>query len=94
MAKGLPGVWLTPLLGDASVQAALREVQRPTMLVGGTADPYWDRQEIVGAGVQIVELAGADHGLQRRDDWRGSVLDQVPVFDAIAEFADGILADR
>jgi hypothetical protein len=36
---------------------------------------------------------GADHGLQRRDDWRGSLLDQVPVFDAIAEFADGVLAD-
>jgi len=39
-------------------------------------------------------VAGADHGPQRRDDWRGSLLDQVPVFDAIAEFADGVLADR
>lgn len=93
VATGLPGVWLTPLLGDASVQAAVREVQRPTMLVGGTSDPYWVRQEIVGTGVRIVELADADHGLQRRDDWRESLLDQVPVFDAIAEFADGILAD-
>jgi hypothetical protein len=94
VATRLPGVWLTPLLGDASVHAAVTDVQWPTMLVGGTADPYWVRQEIVGAGVSIVELAGADHGPQRRDDWRGSVLDQVPVVEAIAEFADGILADR
>lgn len=94
VAEGLPGVWLTPLLDDASVQAAVREVQRPTILVGGTADPYWIRQEMVGKGVSIVELADADHGLQRQDDWRGSLLNQVPVFDAIVEFADGILADR
>ena len=93
-AEGLPGVWLIPLLGDASVQAAVRDVQRPTLLVGGTADPSWVRQETFGAGVRVVELAEADHGLQRRDDWRGSVLNQVPVFDAIVEFADGILVDR
>lgn len=93
VAEGLPGVWLTPLLGDASVLAAVREVRSPTLLVGGTADPSWVRPETLGAGVSIVELADADHGLQRRDDWRGSALNQVPVFDAIAEFADRILVD-
>ena len=93
VTEGLPGVWLTPLLDDASVHEAVREVRSPTLLVGGTADPSWVRPEILGAGVRIVELADADHGLQRRDDWRGSALNQLPVFDAIAEFADRILVD-
>ena len=69
-------------------------MQQPTLLVGGTADPSWVRQETVGAGVVIVELPDADHGLQRRDDWRGSMLNQVPVFDAIVGFANGVLMDR
>ena len=49
VAEGLPGVWLTPLLGDASVLAAVREVRSPTLLVGGTADPSWVRPETLGA---------------------------------------------
>ncbi len=39
--RGLPAVWLTPLLSEASVIAGLARATRPTLLVGGTADAAW-----------------------------------------------------
>src|SRR5450759_600262 len=39
--RGLPGVWLTPILNDPKIAAALRRLSVPALLVGGTADPLW-----------------------------------------------------
>jgi hypothetical protein len=90
----LPGAWLTPLLRDPAVVAAVQDVQQRRLLVGGTADPHWLVPPAVGPGVALVELAGADHGLQRPGDWRRSLLDQVDIFDRVSQLAEQVLAHR
>ncbi len=90
--RGLPGVWLTPLLQEAAVVTAVGEARQPTLLVGGTADTHWQPPEVAGPGVTLMELPGADHGLQQPGDWRRSVLDQVEVFDLVNQLASQLLA--
>ena len=92
--NALPGVWLTPLLSDATVVTAAEEAQQPTLLVGGTGDPHWRVPAVPGPGVRIVEVPGADHGLQQPGDWRGSLLAQVQIFDQISDLAAQVLAHR
>ena len=87
----VPGVWLTPLLQDTAVVTAVGGAQQPTLLVGGTNDPHWRPPAVAGAGVTLLELPDADHGLQQPADWRRSVLDQVEIFDRIARLAEQIL---
>ena len=90
--NGLPGAWLTPLLRDVTVMNAVAEAQQPTLLIGGTADPHWQVPADTGPGIRIIELAGADHGLQQPGDWRRSVLDQVEIFDRVNRLAEQVLA--
>ena len=40
--RGLAAVWFTPLLTDEPTVAALRRATGPCLLVGGTADRFWD----------------------------------------------------
>jgi hypothetical protein len=42
--RGLAAVWFTPLLTDEPTVAALRRATGPCLLVGGTADQFWDGQ--------------------------------------------------
>ena len=63
--RGLPAVWLTPLLDRPGIVAALARTTRPTLLVGGTADPTW-QPDVLPDNVMLdrLELDGLDHGLQ------------------------------
>jgi pimeloyl-ACP methyl ester carboxylesterase len=61
-AIDLPGVWLTPALTDVELVAALRRRTAPSLFVGGTEDPMWDKAAALELGEEC-ELAGADHGL-------------------------------
>lgn len=67
--RGLPAVWLTPLLDRPGVVAALARTGRPTLLVGSTADPTW-RPEALPPNVMLdqLELDGVDHALQLPGD--------------------------
>jgi hypothetical protein len=49
---------------------AVGEARQPTLLVGGTADTHRQPPEVAGPGVTLLELPGADHGLQQPGDWR------------------------
>jgi hypothetical protein len=40
--RGLAAIWFTPLLTDEPTVAALRRATGPCLLVGGTADQFWD----------------------------------------------------
>lgn len=91
LQNGLPGAWLTPLLKDEAVVTAARAAHRPTLLVGGTADPHWQPVLDPGSGVSLLELPGADHGLQRPGEWRRSLIDQVAIFERISELAGEVL---
>jgi hypothetical protein len=67
--RGLPAVWLTPLLVRPEVVAALSSSSAPSLLVGSTADPTWANGEQPGGGsVEVLELDGLDHSLQVEGD--------------------------
>src|SRR3954447_6040675 len=64
--RGLPAIWLTPLLDREEVAAAISATTAPTLLVGGTADPTWVPGAVPGgAPFERLELEGLDHALQR-----------------------------
>jgi hypothetical protein len=61
--RGLAAVWFTPLLTDEPTVAALRRAMGPPLLVGGTADPYWDGRTARSLTADVVEIDGADHAM-------------------------------
>ncbi len=61
--RGLPGVWLTPLLHSSWVSSALRRATAPCLLVGGSADPSWDAALARELSPHVLEVDGADHGM-------------------------------
>jgi pimeloyl-ACP methyl ester carboxylesterase len=78
----LPAVWLTPLLTEPEVVAALEQRTKPSLFIGGTDDPLWDGAVARRLG-ETLELDGADHGLARLDQAR-------QVADAVAAFSAGL----
>ncbi len=61
--RGLPAVWVTPLLHEPGLVAALRAATEPFLLIGATADPSWDGPLARDLTPHVLELEGADHGL-------------------------------
>ena len=64
--RGLPAIWFTPLLGDPGVVEAIAANPAPQLLVGGTADPYWDdvvAGQLGEQGCEVVEVPAVDHVL-------------------------------
>ncbi|MEV0235851.1 hypothetical protein [Nonomuraea sp. NPDC050786] len=61
--RGLPGVWLTPLLTMSACVAALRRATEPFLLVGGTADDFWDGALARELTPYVLEVEGAGHGM-------------------------------
>ncbi|WP_433731544.1 alpha/beta hydrolase [Actinoplanes sp. CA-051413] len=71
--RGLPGVWLTPILRDSPVPADLRRATAPFLLVGSTADPSWDPEVARGFGRPWYEAQDADHSMETAGDPVNSV---------------------
>jgi hypothetical protein len=64
--RGLPAVWLTPLLNERRVADDLSRAARPALLIGGSADEAWTPDALADSGLlQVVQLDGLDHSLQR-----------------------------
>lgn len=62
--RGLPAVWLTPLLRDRGVLTALGAATAPVLLIGGTADRLaWRGDRARSLTPHVVEVADADHDL-------------------------------
>ena len=53
--RGLAAVWFTPLLTDEPTVAALGRATGPSLLVGGTADPYWDGETARSVAADVVD---------------------------------------
>ena len=67
--RGLPAVWLTPLLVRPDVAEALRATHAPTLAVGSPADPSWGEGTPPDSErVELLELPGLDHSLQVEGD--------------------------
>ncbi|MFZ2227346.1 MAG: hypothetical protein WA090_05435 [Candidatus Nanopelagicaceae bacterium] len=71
--RGLPAIWLTPLLNRPELVEALSRVTSKTLLVGGTADDSWNGDIAKASGQQVLELLDADHGLEIPGDPLASV---------------------
>jgi predicted alpha/beta-hydrolase family hydrolase len=92
--RGLPAVWFTPLLTDEPTVAALRRATGPCLLVGGTADGFWDGQaarSLPAEVVEVVEVDGADHRMfvPGRLGASAAVLGQV--ITAVEDFLDNVV---
>ena len=61
--RGLPAVWLTPVLTDEPTVAALARAVAPCLLIGGTADKVWDGRLARSLTPHVLEIDGADHGM-------------------------------
>jgi hypothetical protein len=86
----LPAVWLTPLLTMPWVTAALAGATAPALLVGGTADPWWDGAVARRLSPHVLEIDGADHGMLVPGPATDSVAALGRVVTAIEEFLDAI----
>jgi hypothetical protein len=89
--RGLPAMWLTPLLPEPEIVAALRARTAPALLVGGTNDESWDGVLARELSDDVLELEGADHGLAPSDgDPRGTLANLTRVVDRAVEFAGSV----
>ena len=86
--RGLPAVWLTPLLTETAVTDALVRAEEPTLLIGGTADRLWRSDAIPdNPALRVLELPGLDHGLQRPGEPHAGLDALRQLTDAVARLA-------
>ncbi|MFI7635239.1 hypothetical protein [Nonomuraea sp. NPDC049400] len=90
--RGLPAIWLTPLLTMESVIGALRRSEAPTLLVGGAADKAWDGEVARGLGHPYLEVPDADHGMEIFGDPVASAQVLTDVTEAMHRFVAGLRA--
>ena len=87
--RGLDAVWLTPLLVEPVVAEGIAANAGRQLIVGGLADPLWDRavaRELADAGCEVLELPDADHALCLDGDVVGSAGLWVEVARAVDAF--------
>lgn len=89
--RGLPAVWFTPLLTDEPTLAGLRRASAPCLLVGGTADPYWDGAAARSVTGHVVEVEEADHSLFVPGPLSASAAVLGQVITAVEEFLDQVV---
>ncbi|WP_432485420.1 alpha/beta hydrolase [Kineococcus esterisolvens] len=88
--RGLPGIWLTPLLREPDLCRAAGRATAPTLLVGGSADPYWDAAAARQSGQRVLEVAGADHSMEVPGDVGASMQSLQAVLAAAGELLDDV----
>ena len=86
--RGLPGVWLTPILTEASIATAVRDLSAPSLLVGGTKDRLWNGEVARQSTADVLELDGADHSLELGESVGPSLAALQQVVGRVATFVD------
>jgi hypothetical protein len=86
--RALPGVWLTPILTEASIATAVRNLSAPSLLVGGTRDRLWDAEVARQSAADVLELEGANHSLEFAESVEPSLAALRQVVAAVATFVD------
>jgi hypothetical protein len=89
--RGLAAVWFTPLLTDEPTVAALRRATGPCLLVGGTADRFWDGRAARSLPAEVVEIDGADHAMFVPGRLTASAAALGQVITAVEDFLDHIV---
>lgn len=86
--RTLPGVWLTPILTEASIATAVRNLSAPSLLVGGTKDRLWDAEVARQSAADVLELEGANHSLEFGESVEPSLAALQQVVARVATFVD------
>jgi hypothetical protein len=86
--RGLAAVWFTPLLIDQPTAAALRRAAAPCLLVGGTADRFWDGPVARSITPHVVEVDAANHGMFVPGELSASAAVLGRVMTAVEQFLD------
>ena len=89
--RGLAVVWFTPLLTDQPTVAALRRSAAPCLLIGGTADRFWDGPAARSVTRHVVEVAGADHAMFVPGELAASAAVLGQVMTAVERFLDQLV---
>jgi hypothetical protein len=85
--RGLPGIWLTPLLIRPDVLAALNAASAPALAIGSPADETWSGGGRPSAeSLELLELEGLDHSLQVPGDPLASLDVLRRVVEAVGAF--------
>lgn len=85
-ARGYAGVWLTPVLTEEPVRAALTSPGPPALSIGGTSDRLWDAQVASQLRGTVLAIDGADHALHVGADWRASLAALSRAMEALESF--------
>jgi pimeloyl-ACP methyl ester carboxylesterase len=88
--RGLPAIWLTPLLTVPWVVDALAAATAPFLLVGGTADRLWDGEAAERLSPHVMEVDGANHGMFVPGPVTDSITVLAQIVAAVEEFLDAI----
>ncbi len=88
--RGLAAVWFTPLLTDPATVTAMRRAAGPCLLVGGTADDYWDGRVARSITPHVIEVPGADHGMFVPGQLSASAAVLGGVITAVERFLDDV----
>ncbi|MDO5630087.1 MAG: hypothetical protein Q4G43_17375, partial [Mobilicoccus sp.] len=62
--RRLPALWLSPLLRDERLRAALEHTLEPGLVVGGSLDTQWDAEFARSTRLVVHEVEGADASLE------------------------------
>ena len=89
--RALPAVWFTPLLTEPPVVAALRRATAPFLLIGGTADGWWDGDVARSVTPHVVEVEGASHRMFVPGPLRESAAVLGEVSTAVERFLDEVV---
>jgi len=87
-ARGLPAIWLTPLLALPEVVEAIQAAERPPLLIGGAADRAWDGEVARRISPHVLEIPDADHALYVPGPVSATAAAAGRVADAVEEFLD------
>ena len=82
-------IWLTPLLTEAPIAAALRDQSARQLSVMGTADPFLDPEAWAACSGTTVEIPDADHLLQVPDGAVATAKVHVTIAEAVDEWLAG-----
>lgn len=88
--RGLPAVWFTPLLTEPRVVAALSRSAAPFLLIGGTADSWWDTAAARSLTPHVAEIEGANHRMFVPGPLQGSADALGEASTAVERFLDEV----
>jgi pimeloyl-ACP methyl ester carboxylesterase len=74
-----------------TVVAALKRSTAPFLLIGGTADEWWDGDAARSLTPHVVEIEGADHGMFAPGPLAASAAVLGDVITAVERFFDDVV---